>query len=70
MQLNARFGQNLQWFVGLGLKSWFVKYSIARNVQEFTWWQIREYKNLRFVFSIAQHWSSRSLFDRNTVKKN
>ena len=72
MQLHERFGDeknNLQWFVGAGLKSWFNSCGIKTNVHELQWWESRKYKNMEFVFTIAQHWSSRGLHDRNKVSR-
>ena len=72
MQLNERFGNgknNLQWFVGSGLKSWFKSCGIEHNVHEMQWWESCKHKNLEFVFTIAQHWSGRGLFDENKVMR-
>lgn len=39
----------------------------AKNIIELDWWQEHEIKdkNLKMILTPAQHWSSRSLFDRN-----
>lgn len=35
------------------------------NVYSFNWWESIEYKEFVFTFTPVQHWSKRSLFDRN-----
>lgn len=68
-QLNERFGDELKWFVPLGLKSWMVSAG-CRNVEEFNWWQEGQLPNATHVtisFTPAQHWSARGLHDQNKV---
>src|SRR5262249_39176407 len=48
----------------LGLASWFADNGITR-VEELDWWQEREYHGLRFVCVPAQHFSQRTLWDRD-----
>ena len=36
-----------------------------KNVYNFNWWESIEYKEFVFTFTPVQHWSKRSLFDRN-----
>ncbi len=36
-----------------------------KNVYNFNWWESIEYKEFIFTFTPVQHWSKRSLFDRN-----
>ncbi|ELT88801.1 hypothetical protein CAPTEDRAFT_102596 [Capitella teleta] len=67
--LNARFGSELRWFVPQGLGPW-MNDAGCENVMELGWWDencIPEYPDIRFVFTPAQHWSGRHLFDRNKV---
>ena len=66
-QLHAKFGSNLKWLVPLGIAKWFQSNDIEINVIEFNWWQSMKFDDLEFVFSPAQHWSGRSLFDRFEV---
>ena len=68
-QLHAKFGSNLKWLVPLGIAKWFQSNGIEINVIEFNWWQSMKFDDLEFVFSPAQHWSGRSLFDRFEVIK-
>ena len=70
-QLQAAFGAGgggkgpLRWFVPLGLKDWFAVRGI-HEVTELDWWQEAELKaGVRVACTPAQHWSSRSAFDRN-----
>src|SRR5699024_5016334 len=60
--LHKRFGDTLQWFVPLGVKTWFAKRGI-RNVVELDWWQSAEVQGLRCSFLPAQHFSGRTLSD-------
>ena len=50
--------------VPLGLKDWFTKQGIS-NVKELDWWDSVKVKGVEFVFTPVQHWSARSLGDRN-----
>lgn len=36
-----------------------------KNVYEFDWWESIEHKGFEITFTPVQHWSKRSLFDRN-----
>lgn len=69
-QLNERFNglngrDKLHWFSGLGNAQWFRDNNINENVHELDWWQSKKVKNLEFVFTPAQHWCARGIFDRN-----
>ncbi|MEZ5661810.1 MAG: MBL fold metallo-hydrolase [Burkholderiaceae bacterium] len=50
--------------VPLGLRDWFTERGVA-SVQALDWWDTHEVSGLRFSFVPAQHWSGRSLTDRN-----
>ena len=50
--------------VPLGLKEWFLNQSIT-NVIELDWWESFNINNTKITFTPVQHWSSRTLFDRN-----
>jgi len=63
-QLHQRSGGTLRFFVPLGLKPWFAELGID-TVTEFDWWEHVELDGVRFTLTPAQHWSARSLFDRN-----
>lgn len=70
MSLYKKFGENnnndpVNWFVGTGTGEWFKNCGIKSNVHEFSWWDSKKFKDLEFIFTPAQHWSSRSLNDRN-----
>lgn len=69
MDLYKKFGENkkdpINWFVGSGTREWFESNGINSNVHELTWWESIKFKDLEFTFTPAQHWSSRSLTDRN-----
>lgn len=65
--LNARFGDDLHWFVPVGLASW-MRGSGCRSVTELSWWEVGSLSHnsdTSFVFTPAQHWSKRSLSDDN-----
>lgn len=63
-QLQQRSGGKLQFFVPLGLKPWFAELGIDK-VTELDWWQHAELGGVRFTLTPLQHWSARSLGDRN-----
>jgi len=53
-----------RFIVPLGLKQWFADAGIA-DVEELDWWGRREERGLRFTCVPAQHFSGRTLWDRN-----
>jgi len=58
-------GNGPTWFVPLGLKAWFARQGIT-NVVELDWWDQAELSNGSMVTCVpAQHFSSRSPWDRN-----
>jgi len=63
-QLHQRSGGSLHFFVPLGLKAWFADLGID-TVTELDWWEQGELDGVRFTLTPVQHWSARSLFDRN-----
>lgn len=63
-RLHARFGDALHFYVPLGLKPWFAERNI-RNVSELDWWDETRLGPLRLVFTPVQHWSQRTLWNRN-----
>ncbi|RNA02301.1 N-acyl-phosphatidylethanolamine-hydrolyzing phospholipase D [Brachionus plicatilis] len=65
LALHNKFGDLLNWFVGKGTGEWFNSCGINNNVHELTWWQSKKIRDLEFIFAPAQHWSSRSINDRN-----
>ena len=50
--------------VPLGLKAWFAKLGIS-EVEELDWWQSRHVQGLTLICLPAQHWASRTPWDRN-----
>ncbi|MGH7229015.1 MAG: MBL fold metallo-hydrolase [Nitrospiraceae bacterium] len=50
--------------VPLGLKAWFADIGIT-EVEELNWWESRQVKGLTVTCLPAQHFSGRSLWDRN-----
>jgi N-acyl-phosphatidylethanolamine-hydrolysing phospholipase D len=74
LDLNKKFGnkndanESINWFVGKGTKQWFTNIGIQSNtVHELEWWEKKRFKDIDFVFTPAQHWCKRGLFDRNKV---
>jgi L-ascorbate metabolism protein UlaG (beta-lactamase superfamily) len=53
-----------RFLVPLGLKAWFNDLGITR-VEEFDWWQTAREGDLAITFVPVQHWSRRTLLDRN-----
>lgn len=70
VELNKKFGKtDLNWFVGAGVGKFLKSQKITKNVHELEWWDIAAHSksnlsHLKFIFTPAQHWSGRSLFDR------
>jgi N-acyl-phosphatidylethanolamine-hydrolysing phospholipase D len=66
--LAAQAGGEPLFLVPLGLKVWLEQLGITRAV-ELDWWETHVYdiddRQVEFHFTPAQHWSSRSLSDRN-----
>ncbi len=59
-----RLPPDVTWFVPLGLAQWFRQRG-RENVVELDWWQEADYGPLSIVAVPAQHFSSRTPFDRN-----
>lgn len=62
--LNSQAGGPPMFFVPLALKAWFREQGIE-SVTELDWWEGVEHKGLRFNLAPVQHWSARTLWDRN-----
>jgi len=64
--LNKRFGNNLTWYVPLGVKEWFESRGMSQNVVELDWWQEVKHKDTKtsVIMVPAMHWSARGLMDR------
>ena len=61
-----QIGSNTKWLVPLGLQKWFMRAGVnAENVMEFDWWDARRFAKTVITATPAQHWSARSLWDRN-----
>jgi|TARA_B110000444_G_scaffold258249_1_gene298656 L-ascorbate metabolism protein UlaG (beta-lactamase superfamily) len=60
----AKKNPNAVFLVPLGVKQWFLNQSIE-NVIELDWWDQYQMKNTQITFTPVQHWSSRTIFDRN-----
>ncbi len=61
-----QIGSGTQWLVPLGLQKWFVNAGIAEDsVVEFDWWNVKKFATATITATPAQHWSARSLWDRN-----
>ncbi|XP_012928963.1 LOW QUALITY PROTEIN: N-acyl-phosphatidylethanolamine-hydrolyzing phospholipase D-like [Heterocephalus glaber] len=67
--LNERFGNELRWFVPLGLLDWMQKCG-CENVIELDRWVencVPGHNQVTFVFTPSQHWCKRTLMDDNKV---
>jgi N-acyl-phosphatidylethanolamine-hydrolysing phospholipase D len=62
--LAAQAGGAPLFVVPLGLKAWFAQRDITRVV-ELDWWQSHKVGDVEVVLTPVQHWSGRSLADRN-----
>lgn len=59
-------GNDSQYYVPLGLKSWFTDNGIdAGQVTEMDWWDERQQQDIQVTATPSQHWSARTFFDRN-----
>ncbi|KAL4684172.1 hypothetical protein H8959_021866 [Pygathrix nigripes] len=69
--LNERFGNELRWFVPLGLLDWMQKCG-CENVIELDWWEencVPGHDKVTFVFTPSQQWCKRTLMDDNKIGK-
>jgi N-acyl-phosphatidylethanolamine-hydrolysing phospholipase D len=64
LQLNRQPGGAPLFLVPLGIKRWMADIGIS-HVQELDWWQQTMVSGMAFHFVPVQHWSARSLTDRN-----
>jgi N-acyl-phosphatidylethanolamine-hydrolysing phospholipase D len=61
-----QIGSDTKWLVPIGLQQWFIRAGVEEeNVVEFDWWDMKKFENLIITATPAQHWSARSLWDRN-----
>lgn len=60
----TRLGNRVRFFVPLGLAAWFRKNGL-NQVEELDWWQTASFGGVRFHCVPAQHFSMRTLFDRD-----
>jgi N-acyl-phosphatidylethanolamine-hydrolysing phospholipase D len=61
-----QIGSNTKWLVPLGLEQWFVRAGVKEeSVMEFDWWDMKKFQGAIITATPAQHWSARSLWDRN-----
>jgi N-acyl-phosphatidylethanolamine-hydrolysing phospholipase D len=61
-----KLGDSVQYLVPLKLKEWFTAQNIAEhNVIEFDWWDKGHAGDLEVTATPSQHWSARTLLDRN-----
>lgn len=59
-------GNQVQYIVPMGLKTWFEDIGIlSSNITELKWWQNADFDGLQFTATPSQHWSARGLGDRN-----
>jgi len=62
--LHRQAGGAPKFLVPLGLKAWFTGKGIT-DVLALDWWEVTDFHGLSVTFTPAQHWSARSLWDRN-----
>ncbi|KIZ07365.1 N-acyl phosphatidylethanolamine phospholipase D [Monoraphidium neglectum] len=64
-RLHRRYGDDLVWYVPLGLAEWFAARGI-KNVKELGWWEQAQHpgSKVQLVLTPAQHWSARGIMDR------
>ncbi len=64
VQLNERSQGKTLFLVPLGIKPWMARLGI-HNVVELDWWDSHVHQGVEFHLTPVQHWSARSLGDRN-----
>ena len=61
-----QIGSNAKWLVPLGMQQWFIRAGVKKeSVVEFDWWDVKKFNDAAITATPAQHWSARSLWDRN-----
>ena len=61
-------GDQPQYLVPLGLKSWLVDRGVASaRVKEMDWWDEAKFADVSFQALPSQHWSARGIFDRRAT---
>lgn len=66
MDTIVALGNVPRYMVPLKVKAWFLEAGIdATRVDEFDWWDQMQFGELIVTATPCQHWSARSLFDRN-----
>ena len=63
-RLSRQPGGSPMFFVPLGLRAWFAGRGV-HNVTELDWWGSADAGGVKFTLAPVQHWSARSLWDRN-----
>ncbi|BFZ10582.1 hypothetical protein BsWGS_13621 [Bradybaena similaris] len=69
LALNKRFGDQLKWYVPMGLKKWMNDCEV-KNVVELSWWQEHVpdgHSDVKIVSTPCQHWCKRTPTDTNKV---
>jgi N-acyl-phosphatidylethanolamine-hydrolysing phospholipase D len=62
--LEAQPGGAPLFLAPLGVRAWLERFGISRAI-EMDWWASHVHRGVEFHFTPAQHWSGRSLSDRN-----
>jgi N-acyl-phosphatidylethanolamine-hydrolysing phospholipase D len=62
-RLAKQAGGPPRFYVPLGVKPWFAKLGIVAD--EMDWWDARDDSGLKVTFVPSQHWSARTLWDRD-----
>lgn len=65
VRLARQAGGPPTFFVPLGLKAWLAGKGVHENVVELDWWDARVLQGAKFTFTPVQHWSARTLWDRD-----
>jgi len=64
LRLAQQSGGAPLFLVPLGIKAWLAKLEITHRI-ELDWWDHHEHAGVEFHFTPVQHWSARSIGDRN-----
>ena len=66
MTIKKLSGKTKQFLVPLGVGKYLIKWGVASDkVSELDWWQDVDFEGIKYTATPAQHFSGRSLFNRN-----
>lgn len=64
----SSLGPSVTYFVPLGIGEWFKSNFPSHKVVELDWWDSSKLDDVEFTCTPCQHFSGRTLWDRNKVR--